>query len=126
MIDNLNVDVAKIQQVPVGTPSISLPYLLTGSWTFSGPPTNPKIELDGTTSIAVPISVVTALATGLAGLADLTASLDLAASLNISFSYHLEESPCLLCPEPSSVVLLGWGLCAAIVPAVRRLRRLGR
>ncbi|MGE0538112.1 MAG: PEP-CTERM sorting domain-containing protein [Pirellulales bacterium] len=119
-VDNLLADIAGIQTVAVAATSVSLPYLLTGTWTMSGPALATKIELDGSANLSVPVSLLTALATDV-GVAALTASIDLAASLTVAFNYHLEDVVAI--PEPSSIVLLALGLCAAMIPAAHRLRR---
>ena len=122
-IDNLLAVVFGLLQVPVGTQSISLPGSLTGSWTTTGPPNATKIALDGVIDLNVPISLITNLTTAITDVLSLTISstIDLQASLTVSVAYHLEDIVSI--PEPSSIVLLGIGLCAALVPAARRLRR---
>ncbi len=123
-IDNLLAVVFGLLQVPVGTQSITLPGSLTGTWTttpLGGP--NTKIALDGVIDLNVPISLITNLTTAITDVLSLTISstIDLQASLTVSVAYHLEDIVSI--PEPSSIVLLGIGLCAALVPAARRLRR---
>lgn len=123
-IDNLLAVIFGLLQVPVGTQSISLPGALTGAWTATGPTNNTKVTLDGVIDLNVPISLLTNLTTSITQVLSLTISstIDLAASLTVSVAYHLEQSGIVI-PEPSSIVLLGIGLCAALVPAARRLRR---
>lgn len=123
-IDNLLAVVFGLLQVPVGTQSITLPGALTGNWTstqVAGP--LHKIELDGVIDLNVPISLITNLTTAITDVLSLTISstIDLQASLTVSVAYHLEDL--YVIPEPSSIVLLGLGLCAALVPAARKLRR---
>jgi uncharacterized membrane protein len=123
-IDNLLAVVFGLLQVPVGTQSITLPGALTGSWTstqIAGP--LHKIELDGVIDLNVPISLLTNLTTSITDVLSLTISstVDLAASLTVSVAYNLEDT--FVIPEPSSIVLLGLGLCAAMLPAARKLRR---
>lgn len=122
-IDNLLAVVFGLLQVPVGTQSITLPGSLTGTWTTTGPPNATKIALDGVIDLNVPISLITNLTTAITDVLSLTISstIDLQASLTVSVAYHLEDIVSI--PEPSSIVLLGIGLCAALVPAARRLRR---
>jgi len=125
-IDNLLAVVFGLLQVPVGTQSISLPGALTGSWATSGPANNTKITLDGVIDLNVPISLLTNLTTSLTDVLSLTISstVDLAGSLTVSVAYHLEQSGInLVIPEPSSIVLLGLGICGALVPVARKLRR---
>ena len=123
-IDNLLATVFGLLFIPVGSQSVTLPGALTGTWTQSGPTNNTKIALDGTVDLNIPISLITNLTTSITDVLSLTISstIDLQASLTVSVAYHLEQSGIVI-PEPSSIALLGIGLCAALVPAARRLRR---
>jgi len=123
-ISNLQLVLGGLLIIPVADQPISLPGSLSGAWTVSGPANNTKVTLDGTLSINVPIALMSNLTTSITDILSLTISttLDLAGSLTVNFNYHLEQSG-LVVPEPSSIILLGLGLCAAMVPAVHRLRR---
>ncbi len=128
-VDNLLAVVFGLLQVPVGTQQVTLPFVLNGSWTTSGPLGSAKIELDGGLSADIPISLMTNLTTAITDVLSLTISstVDLAASLTLAYNYSLEQSGLnLIIPEPSSIILLGLGLCAAMVPAVHRMRRRGK
>lgn len=123
-VDNLLVSWAGLLYFPVDPQNISLPGAFTGTWKLVGPAINLKVSLDGSLSIDVPLALISNLTTSITDILTLTISttFDMAASLNVSFSYHLEDQLYFI-PEPSSVVLLGIGLCAAVVPLARRLRR---
>jgi hypothetical protein len=126
-VDNLLAVVFGLLQVPVGTQQVTLPFVLTGNWTQTGPTNNVKIELDGGLAADIPITLMTNLTTAITDVLSLTISstIDLAASLTLAYNYYLEQSGIII-PEPSSIILLGLGLCAAMVPAVHRMRRRGK
>ncbi len=123
-VDNLLAVIFGLLQVPVGTQSISTPFVLSGTWTASGPPNNTKIELDSNLNLEVPLSLLTNLTTSITQVLSLTISstVDLAASLTVATSLHLEQSGIVI-PEPGSMVLLGMGMLAFIPVAVRRYRK---
>jgi hypothetical protein len=127
VLGDLTVDLTNIKaqifgslDVPVSDQQITTSLPLSGTWT-----TTPqgggsyKLELDGAGSLAVPLTLLTALQTSLTDLGGITASFtaDLNASVTLSYSYHLEDV--FVIPEPSSVALLGIGL-VALVPVLRR------
>ncbi len=123
-ISNLNLIFGGLLLVPIDDQAVSLPGALTGTWKLTGPLNAQKVSLDGSLSLDVPLALITNLTTSNTDIFTLTMSttLDMAGSLNVTFNYHLEDiQP--LAPEPGSIVLLGIGLCAAVVPLARRLRR---
>jgi hypothetical protein len=123
-LTNLNVVLFGLISVPVGDQSLSLPGALPGTWTMTslgGP--NWKVALDGNIDLNIPLSLVSQLTSeGTAPIPlTLSATIDLAAFVTINVAYHLEDT--FVIPEPGSIALLGVGLCVALVPAVRKLRR---
>jgi hypothetical protein len=119
-LTNIKAQIFGSLDVPVSDQQITTSLPLSGNWTTTSLGGGSyKLELDGAGSLAVPLTLLTALQTSLTDLGGITASFtaDLNASVNIAFSYHLEDV--FVIPEPSSVALLGIGL-VALVPVLRR------
>jgi len=118
---DLNAILLQLISQPVGVQSLSLPGTLTGTYNVTPIVGGRHIALDGNINLELPLSLVSALATSISDVVQLTisASVDLQASLTIAVGYHFETN---VVPEPGSFVLLGLGL-AALVPVFRYRRK---
>jgi len=118
---DLNAILLQLITQPVGVQSLSLPGALTGTYNVTPIVGGRHIALDGNINLNLPLSLVSALATSISDVVQLTisASVDLQASLTIAVGYHFETN---VVPEPGSFVLLGLGL-AALVPVIRYRRK---
>ncbi|MBX9792189.1 MAG: PEP-CTERM sorting domain-containing protein [Pirellulales bacterium] len=128
---NLTATLSNLQAVlgAFGSPLYTLtiaPTNLTNSFPLSGTWKSTaigfgqrKIELDGSTTLSVPLSLVSTL---VSTASTINLAIDLLSTINVAVGYHLET---ITVPEPGSIALLGVGLCAAlgIVPIVRRRRK---
>jgi hypothetical protein len=107
-----------ITTLSLGSQSLSAPFALAGNWKVTPLGLGQrKVEMDGSTNLTLPLSIVTGLVQ--TGTLAASVTLNLLSTVSVAVSYHLET---ITVPEPGSIALLGVGL-VALIPVVRRLRK---
>jgi hypothetical protein len=124
IFDGLFATIAGIIVLPLGGGSGSVPFLIEGTYSITGPPGNAKVALDGTGFYA---NTLTPTGGDFAYMLSAPLALTISASLNlpntvtVSFDFHLEQSG-LVIPEPTSLTLLGIGCVALAICRWRSTR----